>query len=72
MGFIGTLLAYMTKQVGAEGLHSPSWLIILSTLLILMLDVGVIFQTIITNMIRIAILLLIIRSFYPKTRKLRR
>lgn len=72
MGLIGALLAYAIKRVGVEGLHSPFWLIILSTLLISILDVGVIFQAIITNIIRIAILLLIIHLLYPRASKLRR
>lgn len=72
MGFVGGLLAYVIRQAKTMGLYSPHWLIILPILLVPILDVGVTFQAITTNFIRVAVLLWLLHLFYPLVRGSRR
>ncbi len=65
MAFLGGLLAYVVRQVRLSGPYSPHWSILLVVLMLPMLDVGETFQTLATNVIRVAALLWLLHVLYP-------
>ena len=68
MAFIGGLLAYLVKQVRFSSIYSPNWLILFVTLFVLLMDVGVIFQAITTNIIRVTLVLWLLHLVFPLVR----
>lgn len=68
MAFIGGLLAYLVKQGRSSGIYSPNWLILFVTLFILLMDVGVIFQAIMSNVIRVTLILWLLYLLFPLVR----
>ena len=68
MAFIGGILSYFVKKAGLLGIYSPDWLILLVALIVPLLDVGVTFQAITANVIRVAIILWLLHLIYPLVR----
>lgn len=68
MAFIGGLLSYVVKKAGLMGIYSLDWLILLVALILPLLDVGVTFQTITANVIRVAVILWVLHLIYPLVR----
>ena len=68
MAFIGGLLAYIIGQIRDTGLYSPQWIIFMVVLIVPILDVGQTFHAIITNFIRVFVLLWLLHLLYPLAR----
>jgi hypothetical protein len=65
MSFLGWLLAFATHRARSITAYSTNWLVILVTLVIMMLDVGVTFHAIVTNLVRLIAFLWLLRVGYP-------
>ncbi|MBK9595492.1 MAG: class I SAM-dependent methyltransferase, partial [Rhodocyclales bacterium] len=57
MGAFGGLLAFIESQARRWNIYSPHWLILLVSIVLMLLDVGVIFHAITANLIRTCLLL---------------
>ena len=64
MAFLGGLLAFIAVHVRLWSIYSPHWLILLMALMLPMLDVGVTFHAMTTNLIRIVVLLWLVHLSY--------
>lgn len=65
MSLLGGLLAYIARQAILLDIYAPHWLILLPFMILSLMDVSIIFQAVITNFIRIALVLWFIRLLYP-------
>ncbi len=65
MALLGGLFASLVKQTRFANIYSLSYAILLVTLLISMLDIGTTFHSIITNFIRVIVILWLLRLLYP-------
>lgn len=69
MACFGAALAFMIGQTRMSGRYQVHWLVLLVMLLVPMLDVGVTFQTLATNTIRVAVLLWLLHTLYRTARR---
>ena len=71
MFFLGSLLAYVVKQVNSGGRNWPYWAIILVTMVVVFMEVDAIFQAALTNVTRVALLMWLLHLFYSRVRRSR-
>lgn len=69
MTLLGGLLAFSFKRAMLPHTGSVHWLVLFLVILVPLIDVGTTFQAVITNLIRVAVLLWLLRRLYPKVRR---
>lgn len=72
MACMGGWLAFVETKARLGNMLSPHWLILLVITLLMLLDVGVTFQPILTDLVRVALILWALHSLYPSLRRVMR
>lgn len=72
MACIGGWLAFVEMKARRGNILSPHWLILLAITALMLLDVGVTFQPILTDLVRVALVLWGLHLLYPSLRGLMR
>lgn len=65
MAFLGGLFSYIVNQIRDMGLNASHWLILFVVLLLPMMDIGVTFQAVTINVMRVILLLFLFQMAYP-------
>jgi hypothetical protein len=65
MGMLGGFLAYITNRAKSETFYSVHWIILLSIMVIMLMNAGVTFHSLVTNVLRTALFLWLIYLAYP-------
>jgi hypothetical protein len=69
---MGGWLAFVESKARRGNILSPHWLILLVITVLMLLDVGVTFQPILTDLIRVSLILWGLHSLYPLLREVTR
>jgi hypothetical protein len=72
MACMGGWLAFVESKARRGNILSPHWLILLVITVLMLLDVGVTFQPILTDLIRVSLILWGLHSLYPLLREVTR
>lgn len=69
MACVGGWLALVEARARQRNILSPHWLVLFAPTVLMLLDVGVTFQPILTDLVRLALLLLVLQFFYPALKR---
>ena len=72
MACMGAWLAFVETKARRGNILSPHWLILLVVTVLMLLDVGVTFQPILTDLVRVALVLWGLHSLYPSLKGIMR
>jgi hypothetical protein len=64
MACTGGWLAYVERKAQQGSIFAPHWLILLVITFLMLMDVGITFQPIVTNLVRVVLVLMLLRFFY--------